>query len=119
VADKLSWYRQLDFLSLIREFSGGKLKQKGFFHPPPPPPSAEQFHIETDFSKGINSVESMPEEVFRKLMDTGSLFLGIDSSPFRHGIESSHKTIPPVIYLKRERVHVKDEKSIQFLHLKF
>jgi hypothetical protein len=25
-------YRQRDFLSLIREFSGGKLKQKGFFH---------------------------------------------------------------------------------------
>ncbi len=26
------WYQQRDFLSLIREFSGGKLKQKGFFH---------------------------------------------------------------------------------------
>ncbi len=26
------WYLQRDFLSLIREFSGGKLKQKGFFH---------------------------------------------------------------------------------------
>ncbi len=31
-ADKLFQYQQLDFLSLIREFSGGKLKQKGFFH---------------------------------------------------------------------------------------
>jgi hypothetical protein len=29
---KLFWYLQRDFLSLIREFSGGKLKQKGFFH---------------------------------------------------------------------------------------
>jgi hypothetical protein len=28
----LFWYLQRDFLSLIREFSGGKLKQKGFFH---------------------------------------------------------------------------------------
>ncbi len=26
------WYLQRDFLSLVREFSGGKLKQKGFFH---------------------------------------------------------------------------------------
>ncbi len=26
------WYLQWDFLSLIREYSGGKLKQKGFFH---------------------------------------------------------------------------------------
>ncbi len=26
------WYQQRDFLSLLREFSGGKLKQKGFFH---------------------------------------------------------------------------------------
>ncbi len=26
------WCLQRDFLSLIREFSGGKLKQKGFFH---------------------------------------------------------------------------------------
>ena len=31
-AGKLFWYLQRDFLSLIREFSGGKLKQKGFFH---------------------------------------------------------------------------------------
>jgi hypothetical protein len=28
----LFWYLQRDFLSLIREFSGGKLKPKGFFH---------------------------------------------------------------------------------------
>jgi hypothetical protein len=28
----LFWYLQRDFLSLIREFSGGKLTQKGFFH---------------------------------------------------------------------------------------
>jgi hypothetical protein len=28
----LYWYLQWDFLSLIREFSGRKLKQKGFFH---------------------------------------------------------------------------------------
>ncbi len=26
------WYLQRDFLSLIRKFSGGKIKQKGFFH---------------------------------------------------------------------------------------
>jgi hypothetical protein len=32
VAGKLFWYQKRDFLSLIREFSGGKLKQKGFFH---------------------------------------------------------------------------------------
>jgi hypothetical protein len=31
-AGKLFWYRQRDFLSLISEFSYGKLKQKGFFH---------------------------------------------------------------------------------------
>jgi hypothetical protein len=31
-AGKLFWFLQRDFLSLIREFSGGKLKQKGFFH---------------------------------------------------------------------------------------
>ncbi len=30
-AGKLFWYPQRDFLSLILEFSGGKLKQKGFF----------------------------------------------------------------------------------------
>jgi hypothetical protein len=28
----LFWYLLRDFWSLIREFSGGKLKQKGFFH---------------------------------------------------------------------------------------
>jgi len=28
----LFWYLQREFLSLMREFSGGKLKQKGFFH---------------------------------------------------------------------------------------
>jgi hypothetical protein len=32
VAGKISWYQQLDFQSLEMEFSGGKLKQKGFFH---------------------------------------------------------------------------------------
>jgi hypothetical protein len=32
VAEKISWYQQLDFQSLAMEFSGGKLKQKGFFH---------------------------------------------------------------------------------------
>ena len=32
MAGKLFWYRQQDFFSLIEEFSGGKLKQKGFFH---------------------------------------------------------------------------------------
>jgi hypothetical protein len=32
VAGKISWYQQLDFQSLPMEFSGGKLKQKGFFH---------------------------------------------------------------------------------------
>ncbi len=32
-------YLQRDFLFLIREFSGGKLKQKGFFH------SVEQLHL--------------------------------------------------------------------------
>jgi hypothetical protein len=32
VAGKISWYQQLDFQSLAMEFSGGKLKQKGFFH---------------------------------------------------------------------------------------
>ncbi len=26
------WYLQREFLSFMREFSGGKLKQKGFFH---------------------------------------------------------------------------------------
>jgi hypothetical protein len=31
-AGKLFWYLQRDFLSLIRKFSGGKLKQNGFFH---------------------------------------------------------------------------------------
>jgi hypothetical protein len=31
VAGKISWYQQLDFQSLAMEFSGGKLKQKGFF----------------------------------------------------------------------------------------
>ncbi len=31
-AGKLFWYRQQDFLSLLREFSDRKLKQKGFFH---------------------------------------------------------------------------------------
>jgi hypothetical protein len=31
-AGKLFWYLQRNFLSLIQEFSGGKLKQKGFFH---------------------------------------------------------------------------------------
>jgi hypothetical protein len=31
-AGKWFWYLQRDFLSLIREFSVGKLKQKGFFH---------------------------------------------------------------------------------------
>ncbi len=31
-AGKLFWYLQRDFLSLIREFFGEKLKQKGFFH---------------------------------------------------------------------------------------
>jgi hypothetical protein len=31
-AGKLFWYLQQDFLFLIPEFSGGKLKQKGFFH---------------------------------------------------------------------------------------
>jgi len=31
-AGKLFWYLQREFLSLMREFSGGKLKQKGFFH---------------------------------------------------------------------------------------
>jgi hypothetical protein len=31
-AGKLFWYRQRDFLFLIQKFSGGKLKQKGFFH---------------------------------------------------------------------------------------
>jgi hypothetical protein len=34
----LFWYRQQDFLSLIREFSGRKLKQKGFFHSVISPP---------------------------------------------------------------------------------
>jgi hypothetical protein len=32
VAGKISWYKQLDFQSLAMEFSGGKPKQKGFFH---------------------------------------------------------------------------------------
>jgi hypothetical protein len=31
-AGKFFWYQQRDFLSLTQEFSGGKLKQKGFFH---------------------------------------------------------------------------------------
>jgi hypothetical protein len=31
VAGKMSWYQQRDSQSLIMEFSGGKLKQKGFF----------------------------------------------------------------------------------------
>jgi hypothetical protein len=31
-AGKLFWYLQRDFLFLIQKFSGGKLKQKGFFH---------------------------------------------------------------------------------------
>jgi hypothetical protein len=29
---KLFWYLQREFLSLMREFSGGKLKQKDLFH---------------------------------------------------------------------------------------
>jgi hypothetical protein len=32
VAGKMSWYQQQDFQSLVKEFSDGKLKQKGFFH---------------------------------------------------------------------------------------
>jgi hypothetical protein len=32
VAGKLFWYQQQDFLTFTREFSEGKLKQKGFFH---------------------------------------------------------------------------------------
>ncbi len=32
VAGKMSWYQQRDCQSLAMEFSGGKLKQKGFFH---------------------------------------------------------------------------------------
>jgi hypothetical protein len=35
-AGKLFRYLQHEFLSLMREFSGGKLKQKGFFHSVPP-----------------------------------------------------------------------------------
>jgi hypothetical protein len=31
-AGKLFWYLQREFLFLMREFSGWKLKQKGFFH---------------------------------------------------------------------------------------
>ncbi len=34
-AGKLFWYLQREFLSLMREFFGGKLKQKGFFHSAP------------------------------------------------------------------------------------
>ncbi len=41
--------------------------------------------------KPRNAAES--EEVFRKLVATGSLFLEIDSSG---GIDSSQKMIPPV-----------------------
>ncbi len=32
VVGKISWNQQRDCQSLIMEFSGGKLKQKGFFH---------------------------------------------------------------------------------------
>ncbi len=32
VAGKMSWYQQWDCQSLVKEFSDGKLKQKGFFH---------------------------------------------------------------------------------------
>ncbi len=32
LAGKLFLYRQRDFMSLIRELSDGKIKQKGFFH---------------------------------------------------------------------------------------
>jgi hypothetical protein len=32
VAGKIFWYQQRDFQSLVMEFSGGKPKQKGFFH---------------------------------------------------------------------------------------
>jgi hypothetical protein len=32
VAGKMSWYLQRDCQSLVKEFSDGKLKQKGFFH---------------------------------------------------------------------------------------
>jgi hypothetical protein len=32
VAGKMSWYQQRDCQSLVKEFSEGKLKQKGFFH---------------------------------------------------------------------------------------
>ncbi len=32
LAGKMSWYQQRDFQSLVMQFSGGKLKQKGFFH---------------------------------------------------------------------------------------
>jgi hypothetical protein len=32
VAEKMSWYQQRDCQSLVMDFCGGKLKQKGFFH---------------------------------------------------------------------------------------
>ncbi len=35
VEGKIPWYQQRDYQSLVREFSDGKLKQKGFFHSVP------------------------------------------------------------------------------------
>jgi hypothetical protein len=32
VAGKMPWYQQQDFQFLVMQFSGGNLKQKGFFH---------------------------------------------------------------------------------------
>jgi hypothetical protein len=32
---KISWYQQRDYQSLVMEFSGGKLKPKGFIHSVP------------------------------------------------------------------------------------
>jgi hypothetical protein len=52
--------------------------------------SKNQFQCGIDFSQGIDSVESMPEVVFLKLMDTGSLFLGIGSSG---GIVSAEESL--------------------------
>ncbi len=53
VAGKMSWYQQRDFQSLVMQFSGGKLKQKGFFHsaerPSAPPPSPPE---QSDTSEG-------------------------------------------------------------------
>ncbi len=52
------WYLQREFLSIMREFSGGKLKQKGFFH------SATAPHILILKSSKISSGLQLDLDIF-------------------------------------------------------